>query len=69
MIPGEYLLGEGEIIANQGRRTVELSGASLRLEQAIEQLPRRQGRYGAAGCRFRGRLGCRRFRLSQSDGA
>ena len=25
MIPGEYLLGEGEIIANQGRRTVELT--------------------------------------------
>ena len=25
MIPGEYLLGEGEIVANQGRRTVELT--------------------------------------------
>ena len=25
MIPGEYLLGEGEIIANQDRRTVELT--------------------------------------------
>src|SRR5205807_6510159 len=25
VIPGEYLLGEGEIIANQGRRTVELT--------------------------------------------
>ena len=25
MIPGEYLLGEGDIIANQGRRTVELT--------------------------------------------
>src|SRR5437899_10425189 len=24
VIPGEYLLGEGDIIANQGRRTVEL---------------------------------------------
>ena len=25
MIPGEYLLGEGEIVANAGRQTVELS--------------------------------------------
>ncbi len=25
MIPGEYLLGEGQIVANQGRRTVELT--------------------------------------------
>ena len=25
MIPGEYALGEGEIVANQGRRTVELT--------------------------------------------
>ena len=24
MIPGEYLLAEGEIVANEGRRTVEL---------------------------------------------
>ena len=24
MIPGEYLLAEGDIVANQGRRTVEL---------------------------------------------
>lgn len=24
MIPGEYLLGEGEIVANVGRRTIEL---------------------------------------------
>ena len=24
MIPGEYLLGEGDIIANRGRRTIEL---------------------------------------------
>jgi urease subunit beta len=24
MIPGEYLLGEGDIVANEGRRTVEL---------------------------------------------
>ena len=24
MIPGEYLLGEGEIVANAGRRTIEL---------------------------------------------
>ena len=28
MIPGEYLLGEGDIIANQGRRTVELMVAN-----------------------------------------
>jgi len=25
VIPGEYVLGEGEIVANQGRRTVELT--------------------------------------------
>jgi urease beta subunit len=25
MIPGEYVLGEGEIVANAGRRTVELT--------------------------------------------
>ena len=25
MIPGEYLLGEGDVVANEGRRTVELS--------------------------------------------
>lgn len=25
MIPGEYLLGEGEIVANAGRQTIELS--------------------------------------------
>ena len=25
MIPGEYLLGEGDIVANAGRRTVELT--------------------------------------------
>ena len=25
MIPGEYVLGEGDIIANQGRRTMELT--------------------------------------------
>lgn len=25
MIPGEYLLGEGDIVANAGRQTVELS--------------------------------------------
>src|SRR5256885_13853876 len=28
MIPGEYLLGDGDIIANQGRRTVELTVAN-----------------------------------------
>ena len=28
MIPGEYLLGEGEIEANAGRRTVELTVAN-----------------------------------------
>ena len=28
MIPGEYLLGEGDIIANEGRRTVELTVAN-----------------------------------------
>ena len=28
MIPGEYLLGEGDIVANVGRRTVELSVAN-----------------------------------------
>ncbi|OGL08387.1 MAG: urease subunit beta [Candidatus Rokubacteria bacterium RIFCSPLOWO2_02_FULL_72_37] len=25
MIPGEYLLGEGDVVANAGRRTVELT--------------------------------------------
>jgi urease beta subunit len=25
MIPGEYLLGDGDVIANEGRRTVELT--------------------------------------------
>ena len=25
MIPGEYVLGDGDIVANQGRRTVELT--------------------------------------------
>jgi urease subunit beta len=28
MIPGEYLLGEGDIIANAGRRTLELTVAN-----------------------------------------
>ncbi len=28
MIPGEYLLGEGDIVANAGRRTVELTVAN-----------------------------------------
>jgi len=28
VIPGEYVLGEGDIIANQGRRTVELTVAN-----------------------------------------
>ena len=28
MIPGEYLLGDGDIIANQGRRTIELTVAN-----------------------------------------
>lgn len=28
MIPGEYLLGEGDIVANVGRRTVELTVAN-----------------------------------------
>jgi urease beta subunit len=28
VIPGEYLLGEGDIIANEGRRTVELTVAN-----------------------------------------
>jgi urease beta subunit len=28
VIPGEYLLGEGDIVANQGRRTVELTVAN-----------------------------------------
>ncbi|MBI4588855.1 MAG: urease subunit beta [Candidatus Rokubacteria bacterium] len=28
MIPGEYLLGEGDIVANVGRRTVELAVAN-----------------------------------------
>jgi urease beta subunit len=25
VIPGEYVLGEGDVVANQGRRTVELT--------------------------------------------
>jgi len=28
MIPGEYVLGEGEIVANPGRRTIELTVAN-----------------------------------------
>ena len=28
MIPGEYVLGEGEIVANAGRRTIELAVAN-----------------------------------------
>ena len=28
MIPGEYVLGDGEIVANPGRRTVELTVAN-----------------------------------------
>lgn len=28
MIPGEYLLGEGDVVANAGRRTVELTVAN-----------------------------------------
>jgi urease beta subunit len=28
VIPGEYLLGEGDVIANQGRRTIELNVAN-----------------------------------------
>jgi urease beta subunit len=28
VIPGEYLLGEGDIVANDGRRTVELTVAN-----------------------------------------
>ena len=28
MIPGEYLLGDGDIVANDGRRTVELTVAN-----------------------------------------
>ena len=28
MIPGEYLLGDGDIIANDGRRTIELTVAN-----------------------------------------
>ena len=28
MIPGEYVLGEGDIVANAGRRTVELTVAN-----------------------------------------
>ena len=28
MIPGEYLLGDGDVIANEGRRTVELTVAN-----------------------------------------
>ena len=29
MIPGEYLLGDGDIVANQGRRTIELTVANM----------------------------------------
>src|SRR5512132_2273543 len=28
MIPGEYFLGEGDVVANEGRRTVELAVAN-----------------------------------------
>ncbi|MBI1846768.1 MAG: urease subunit beta [Candidatus Rokubacteria bacterium] len=28
MIPGEYVLGEGDIVANEGRRTVEITVAN-----------------------------------------
>ena len=28
MIPGEYLLGDGDIVSNEGRRTVELTVAN-----------------------------------------
>src|SRR5437773_10305476 len=28
MIPGEYILGEGDIVANEGRRTLELTVAN-----------------------------------------
>jgi urease beta subunit len=28
LIPGEYLLGDGDIVANAGRRTVELTVAN-----------------------------------------
>ena len=28
MIPGEYLLGDGDVVANEGRRTVELTVAN-----------------------------------------
>jgi urease subunit beta len=28
VIPGEYLLGEGDVVANEGRRTVELTVAN-----------------------------------------
>ena len=28
MIPGEYLLGDGDVVANDGRRTVELTVAN-----------------------------------------
>jgi len=28
LIPGEYLLGDGDIVANEGRRTVELTVAN-----------------------------------------
>src|SRR5216110_3667791 len=28
MIPGEYLLGDGDIVANEGRRTLELTVAN-----------------------------------------
>ena len=29
MIPGEYVLGEGDVVANQGRRTVELTVTNM----------------------------------------
>jgi len=28
MIPGEYFLGEGDVVANEGRRTIELTVAN-----------------------------------------
>ena len=28
MIPGEYILGDGDVVANEGRRTVELTVAN-----------------------------------------
>ncbi len=28
MIPGEYLLGDGDVVANEGRRTVEITVAN-----------------------------------------